>query len=305
MEKEWYFVINPKSGKGTGILIWQNVFLPILKESSVQFSFGISDYHKHTIKLVKAQYQKGIRNFIGIGGDGTINEIVNAIFQSQEFKTNSLSTIGLIPVGTGNDWIRNHKLFTPSNIVNRLKAYQTLPHDVGVFNSSNLKHYFINVAGGGLDGAVASEIITLQKQNKKNKLSYLSSTLKTLINYKAKKTSIQVDHQLPITEQLLLATASIGKYFGNGMMISPKAHFKNGFLDFTIVRDDSNWTIFPQLPKLFTGKIETVSFVQKHNGKEMVIKSEKPIPVQADGENLGCHENFSLSVLKHAIQVLD
>ncbi|MGB1004447.1 MAG: diacylglycerol/lipid kinase family protein [Salibacteraceae bacterium] len=304
MNEEWYFVVNPKSGKGKGLMLWQEI-QPLLQQSNIPYAFDISNYHQHTISLVNNQYKKGGRKFIGLGGDGTINEIVNGIFQAQKFTLANPSIVGLIPVGTGNDWVRNHQPLTSTNIIERLKTKKYINHDVGVVkcaNSSN--HYFINVAGCGLDGAVTKEIGELAQRDKKNKLSYLSSTIKALINFKAPNAVIQVENQLVIQGKTLLAAASIGKYFGGGMLISPKAHFSNGTLNFTVVKDDSKWVIFPQLYKLFNGKIENVSFVEKRTGNSIQINTDMAIPVQADGENLGTHKKIGISVLKHAIQVL-
>ena len=304
MEGIWYFVINPISGKGKGLTLWDSIH-PLLQEGKIPFEFGISEYHQHTIQLITEQYQKGTRNFIGLGGDGTLNEIVNGIFNGQKFTTNTPCQIGLFPIGTGNDWIKNHQPLTLSNLIPRILKSQSYPHDVGIVSTKNdYRHYFLNVAGGGLDGQVVEEIGELVASGKKNGLSYIKGTLRALFSFQAPIGKIKIDNNIYFEGSMLLAAGSIGQYFGSGMLISPNAQFDNGTLDITIVKDDKNWKILPQLFKLFNGKIATASFVNKHTSNSIFIESNKPIPLQADGEYLGKHVQCSISVLKHAILIL-
>ncbi|MFT4752558.1 MAG: diacylglycerol kinase (ATP) [Salibacteraceae bacterium] len=304
MGEHWFFIINPTSGKGKAVSLWQQT-KKILDESNIEYSFQVSKYSKHTIQLVKEAHQMGIRHFIGLGGDGTMNEIINGIFTS---KTNTLidpSLVHLIPVGTGNDWVKNHTVLHLNNLSSRIAAYQTCNHDVGTVLTSNSKiHFFINVAGTGIDGAVAQEIQTISAKGTKNKLSYLIGTIKALLRFMAPQSHITMPSRDPHSGKVLLVAASIGKYFGSGMLISPLAHFANGTLNITIVEKDSLWVVFPQLYKLFNGQIGTVPFIKKITSKSVDIHSEFPIPVQADGEDLGLHSDVSFSVIKHAIRIL-
>lgn len=305
MDNHWYFIINPKSGKGKALQLWEIVF-PLLERSGISFSYGISEYHTHSIELVTSQYQKGTRHFIGLGGDGTINEIVNGIFRAQKFTLNDPCTLALFPIGTGNDWIKNHTALTTQNCIERIQNAQKSFHDIGTVQLPKTKssHYFINVAGGGLDGFVTHEIGKLVQDKTRNSLSYLKGTLKALFQFSAPISTITIDNHIRFEGEMLLTAASIGKYFGSGMLISPKAKFDQGMLDITVVKKDSNWIILPHLGKLFNGKIGSAPFVEKYISKSVTVNSNKEIPIQADGENLGFHTSFTLSVLKHAIFVL-
>tara|TARA_R110002050_G_scaffold221441_1_gene357258 strand:+ start:32289 stop:33209 length:921 start_codon:yes stop_codon:yes gene_type:complete len=305
MSKHWYFVINPVSGKGEGLNLWGKI-QPLLDQSNLDYSFGISQFHKHTIELVREKYQAGFRYFIGIGGDGTLNEIVNAVFQSQKFTLNNPCTISIVSVGTGNDWARNQEKLTISNLIPRLEKCTTIPHDIGFVQASNLnlKHYFINVAGIGLDGKVVEEIEKLNDSGKKGKLSYVQSMLKALTSFEAPVAKIYTDNRELYSGETLVLVASKGQFFGGGMHISPKAKPNNGTLDLTVVKKDSNWMIFPQLYKLFNGHIASATFVKKYEDTHVRIQSNHAIPIQADGEFLGKSSQVEFSVLKHAILVL-
>ena len=303
MESHWYFVINPISGKGKGLILWSKIKL-LLDQSQINYSFGISEYHTHTTQLIQTKHQEGIRQFIGLGGDGTVNEIINGIFNAASGTKKIPATIGLFPIGTGNDWIRNHEALTLDNIIERLKSPQKSPHDVGVITSTK-KHFFLNVAGGGLDGMVVKRVTEQFNSGKKNSFSYILGAIKALLSFKAPHSKVFVDQKEVFSGHLLLTTGSVGKFFGNGMQISPVAQIDNGLLDFSLVKKDSNWVIFPQIYKLFNGKIHSASFVKKQEGKVLRFTSENKIPLQADGELLGDYKEFQLSVIKHGIMVLD
>jgi YegS/Rv2252/BmrU family lipid kinase len=301
--EQWYFVINPISGNGNGLALWEKLIIQ-LKNAQIPFSFGVSNYHQHTIALVKEKHSLGIRKFIGIGGDGTINEIINAVFDHTKETTPSI--VGLLPVGTGNDWIKNQEKLTLNNIITRIKESNHSPHDIGLVksNSPTLQHYFINVAGTGIDGRVVQELESVAISERKGKLSYFKSLLTALFNFKAPKGTVTIGTKTLPEKEILVLTASKGCYFGSGMYISPKAKADNGTLDITLATNESNWVVFPQLHRLFNGKIEDVTFIEKHITQSVKIQTNSPIPVQADGEFIGESTHITFSVFKHAVLVL-
>ncbi len=306
MNAHWFFVINPVSGKGSGLNVWQQL-QPLLAKNNVLHSFAISAYHKHTLKLVAEKYEAGVRHFMGIGGDGTLNEMLNAVLGSATFKAEEACVFGLLPVGTGNDWVRgSHLKLTQNNVVEKLKAGKTLLHDVGVIetNQSTRKHFFINVAGAGLDGSVVHEIEKLNATGKKGKAVYLRGLLKALFRFKAPQCEIEVENKRIFNGKTLLMTAGKGQFFGGGMHISPQSKPANGKLDFTLVKKVSNWKTLPHLYKLFNGQIATAPFVEKQTGTFCTVQSAEALPVQADGEWVGEAKAVTFSVLPGAILIL-
>lgn len=304
MKNRWYFVINPISGNGKGLETWEEIKI-LLEESNIEFDFNISEYHKHTIKLISDKHTSGYRKFIGIGGDGTINEVINGVFLSEN--NDDLSTISLIPVGTGNDWVKNHNApLSANNIISKITNNQTYPHDVGVIDTPNIttNHFFINVAGAGIDGCVVSELEKSTAKGEKGKLAYIRSLITALLHYKSPEATLSVNNQKVYTGETLVVAAAKGQYFGSGMHISPLSVPDNGTLDITLVKNDSKWVIFTQIHKLFTGAIADVSFVEKMIGKHLELHSNHPMPIQADGEFVDESDCFSISLIKHGVLVL-
>ena len=303
---KWFFIINPVSGKGDGLRIWKQINKQ-LAASSIRFEHAVSDYHQHALKLVDEKYRAGYRNFIGIGGDGTLNEMVNAVFHASSGKPAPGCVFGLVPVGTGNDWVRSQNItVTADNLVDKLRQHVTKKHDVGVIYSSQLvkPYYFLNVAGAGLDGSVVKEIARKAARGQKGKLAYLTGLLRALFNYTAPEVEVKQADVSIFKGFPLVITAAKGRYFGGGMQISPNAKQDDGFLDCTVVEKVAKRKIFPQLHKLFNGQINTVSFVQKVSAQEITVQSENPLTVQADGEFVGEASEIKFALAAQEINVL-
>ncbi len=304
MKDSWLFVVNPVAGGGKGLAFWDEV-QKRLNKSQITFEHVVSGYHKHAIELVAEKYNQGVRHFMGIGGDGTLNEMVNGIFKADTFNPEAKCVIGLLPVGTGNDWVRGATdPLNIENIIARLDDSDSMAYDVGLVKLNQQKHYFLNVAGAGLDGQVVKEIEQLGADGKKGKVVYLKGLISALFNYTAPNFRAEVDGELLFSEKALLVAASKGAYFGGGMHISPDVLPDNGALEFTLIKKVPTWRILRELPKLFNGRIAQVPFVIKKTGKSIYVESQSPLNVQADGEYLGEAASFSVEILPAAIHVL-
>lgn len=300
----WYFIINPVSGNGKGLEVWSEVRKQ-LEAEEVNFSFGISEYHKHTIQLITDKHKEGVRHFIGIGGDGTLNEMVNGIMNAQ-VPAQDLSTLALIPVGTGNDWVKSQKvIFTADSLVSKLQEQKTQPHNVGKVNAGEgITHYFMNIAGAGIDGAIVKELEAQNKKGKAGQWVYIKSLIKTLFTYRTPVIEVGLDSDFFYFGEAFIVAASLGKFFGSGMLLSPNAEMDSNTLEFTLAKKDKLIRVFPQLHKLFNGRIEMASFIEKQKGKRLEITSKQPLSVQADGEFVGESQNISFSLNAMSIKVL-
>jgi diacylglycerol kinase family enzyme len=102
--EKWLVILNPHAGSGRGKKD-QSEIEKYLHRSEINFELKISEFPKHTIALTIEAIENGYRKLIVAGGDGTLNEAVNGIF-IQTICPPEQITIGVIPVGTGNDWIK-------------------------------------------------------------------------------------------------------------------------------------------------------------------------------------------------------
>lgn len=160
MSNSWFLIANPTSGNGNFSKKWKKIQY-ILKTKKIDYSFAFTAYSKHEIELVNSVIQEGFRTIISIGGDGTLHNVVNGIMLQTYIKTSEL-TIGVIPLGTGNDWIKTYNI--PNNIENSIEIIhrkKTILQDIGILEIADKKlHYFNNVADLGYNGYIVNKLNT-------------------------------------------------------------------------------------------------------------------------------------------------
>ena len=162
---KWYVVVNPKAGSNKGKEDWPAI-KKLLKAGSIDFDFVITKHQRHAILLVQQAVEKGFRKFISIGGDGTLNEVINGIFIKHQSLAPEIK-LGVITVGTGNDWGRTHGMPEHyAEMVEIIKSEKLFSHDIGKakyrYGEENESRYFINIAGMGFDAMVAKRVNTLK-----------------------------------------------------------------------------------------------------------------------------------------------
>ena len=108
MLNSWFLIANPSAGNTNFKKSWTCI-QNLLKTKKIKFSFAFTQYSKHELLIVDEAIKKGYRNFISVGGDETLHHVVNGIMKQRYTKTSNIK-LGVIPLGTGNDWIRTYKI---------------------------------------------------------------------------------------------------------------------------------------------------------------------------------------------------
>lgn len=303
--ENWMLLLNPHAGVGKGGKD-QKKILKLLKKAGFQFELFISGYPKHAIQLTIQGIEKGYRKIIVAGGDGTLNEVANGIF-TQTVCPPSAILVGMIPVGTGNDWIKTFDIPNDyKKAIKRIRKGRTLFQDVGqiTFNGTEQREhrFFTNMAGFGFDALVAEKANRLKDKGRKGLFVYLQSLGAGYLQYQTRKVKIKVDGE-EVEDLIFTASIGIGKYNGGGLMQAPGAVPDNGLFQVTIIRKIGFWGIMKNLPGLFSG-----SFIRDHRvavfqARRVVVSSPQKIAGEADGEILGHHE-FEISIRPQQLQVI-
>ncbi|OGD12853.1 MAG: hypothetical protein A2W20_02110 [Candidatus Aminicenantes bacterium RBG_16_66_30] len=231
-------IVNPESNRGRTRKRWGEI-REGLKSFIREFKFEFTEKPFHATHLAREAIKDGADLVIGVGGDGTMNEIANGFFEDSRI-INPEAALGLVPSGTGCDLIKS--LNIPAGLKGALRVLTDAPAvrmDVGrVRYRSNAgaeeERFFLNVADFGLGGEVVRRVTERRLQRKAS--SYVRCLVTTMIQYKNKRVRIRVDGEnLPDGEYLIGAVAN-GRIFGKGMKVAPDARLDDGLFDSVLVK---------------------------------------------------------------------
>ena len=186
--------------------------------------------------------------------------------------------MGILPVGSGNDFIRSFLVDTSfEDCCKVIKSGFTKLVDIGISNTRK----WINVAGTGFD-AIAAKNVSKFKWIKNGKISYLMAVFYTLISYKAKHMKIVVDDIKDIHQKVYLIAIANGNFYGGGMNVAPKAKIDDGKLDICIVDDISKLKVLRLLPMFMKGKHLDLSFVKYFKCSKLSLDSSLDSGINLD-----------------------
>ncbi len=305
MIEEWKVIVNPNAGINKGEKDWAEIS-SLLKKYDINFSHIFTKKIGDAIELTKEFIKEGYRKFIAVGGDGTLNEVVNGIF-IQDFCSSKEITLASIGIGTGNDWGKTYNL--PTNyeeLIKIIKTGNTFIQDIGTVEFSNnekvTNRYFINIAGMGFDASVVKRVNKEKIKGKGGTLSYLRNLLLSLIHYKIKNFEIKIDNE-SINGKLFSLGIGICKYNGNGMKQLPNAIPDDGLLDVTIINKIGKFSVLLNVKNLYDGTFINHPSVNTYTGKTVTLVSNKTVYLEADGETLG-HSPCKFGIIPKALNVV-
>lgn len=304
LKNKWLVILNPHAGARKGLRDME-IIIGLLGDYKMDHLLAISEYPSHIIELTQKYIIDGFRNILVAGGDGSLNEVVNGVFLQKKVDASEI-TLGMLPVGTGNDWIRTFGI--PDNYTKALevvKQRKCIFQDVGkVTYSGKLKkhRYFVNMAGFGFDAVVAKKVNRLKDKGWSGTKLYLWALLYSYLKYNTKKMKIEVDGQT-FEDFIFTASIGIGKYNGGGMMQAPNAVPNNGQFNINMIRRINLWGLLTNISGLYSGKYVKDYRVSSTVGKEIKISSKRKIPGEVDGEHLG-NANYQIEIIPNKLRVI-
>ena len=288
-QKEWLVIVNPNAGNGKGEKDWEKIS-SFLKEKKLSIAVQFTQRKGHAIQFTTEGIANGYRKIITVGGDGTLNEVVNGVYNSNIFPTTDI-TLALIPVGTGNDWGRMFGIpLDYEKAVKIISDNKKLIHDVGLISyyngNINEKRYFINIAGLGFESVVVRKTNMQKDKGHGGKLIYFYNLLTSLLSYKNTKAEIIIDDE-KITADVFSLNVGNGRYCGGGMRQTPRALPDDGLLDVTIINGMGKFEIIRNLKILYDGTILRHPKIDGYKCKNIKVSSKSAMYAEADGESLG------------------
>ncbi len=291
-DEDWLVIVNPNAGNKKGERDWPEISR-LLENSGFRTKVFHTEHMLHAVELTRNGIENGYKNIIVVGGDGTLNEVLNGITSQKKTAIKDIK-LGMIMVGTGNDWGRTFNIPAKyKKAINVIKKGKTFFQDIASVSypeeDKKPKRYFINMAGLGFDGLVAKKTNQMKERGKGGKLAYISNLLLGLFQYRSIKINMIIDGKKVFSGKIFSMIIGIGQYNGGGMMQAPDAVPDDGQFEVSIFKSVSKLRIVVNLYRLYLGTISHVSFVKAFKGKNICIESIPPgsILLEVDGESLG------------------
>lgn len=305
ISNEWFAIVNPNAGNGKGKKDRIRIS-DILSRNDIRFTMKPTERKGHAIAITRELIVSGCRKFICIGGDGTLNEIINGIFLQDHCPANEI-TLSLIPVGTGNDWGRMFGIpLVYEGAVEIIRQGKTLLHDVGVVDYYNgdqeKRHYFLNIAGLGFESVVVRKSNKQKEKGKSNKAIYFYNLLSSLISYKNSPAELIIDGKASNAKVFSINVGN-GRYCGGGMRQTPDALPDDGLLDITVIKAIGRVEIIRSLKLLYDGTILSHPKVDGYRSNNLKVSSGSLLYLEADGESLG-HTPAVFSIIPSAVNIV-
>lgn len=303
---EWFVIVNPNAGRRKGEKDWPEI-AKLITAANIRFKSMFTQHRIHAIRMARKFVEMGYRNIIVVGGDGTMNEVVNGIFTQSKRPSDSI-TVGLIPVGTGNDWCRMFGIPDDyQGAIDVIKKGMTFLQDIAwvKFVQAGLEknRYFANMAGMGYDAMVAEKTNKQKDEGKGGTMSYFINIFSSLFSFKETHTEVMIDGQDVLKAPVFTMNVGICKYNGGGMMQLPTAIADDGLLDMTVITKLSRFSVVRNVRKLYDGSFTRMPQVKTFRGKSIVIHSKPEVYMEADGESLG-HSPFKFGIIPKSLNVI-
>jgi len=302
---KWIVIVNPNAGSRKGKKDW-DIISKLLLSYSIDFAAVFTERKRHAIEITGKIISEGYRRIIVVGGDGTMNEVVNGIFIQKLCPSRDI-TIAMITVGTGNDWGRMFGI--PQDYEGAIKLIidgRICLQDAGAVTyfhgTEKGKRYFLNIAGLGFDALVVKRTNRAKDRGRSSKTIYYWTLLRSLFSYRHTATDVVIDGKR-IENNTFSISLGIGRYSGGGMMQTPNALPDDGLFDITIIKNMRKGEMIRSLKMLYDGSILNHRKIEAYTGKNIKIDSDPLIHVEADGESLG-HSPIEFDIIPESINVI-
>lgn len=302
MSAKWFVIINPTSGNGSAKKKWIPIY-DELKKQQFDFDFSFTQNKNHTVDLIKNAINLNITKFICVGGDGTLHTIVNVIF-SLDLPNISNIEIGIIPIGTANDWIKTYYISKDfKKAIQTIKEKYTIKQDIGklLIHENNTVVYFNNLAGIGFDAYVVNKAHKLKYLGF---LAYLTGALIGIASFKKSTLYIKFN-DIEIKEKTLMLLIGICNFSGGGMQLTKNADTTDGLFDISHINKINFITLFINIGGLFNGNITNHKLVKNYKTSQLklTVLDAKKTFIQADGELVGSG-SFEAEIIPKALNFI-
>lgn len=291
----FFFVVNPAAGCGDLGKKWQSTVRPLLQKKLGDFEFAFTQGSGDATPMTRQALRNGYQRIVSLGGDGTLNEVVNGFFDNSAL-INKEARLGILPFGSGGDFIRSLS-FSRSweQGVERLGQNGFCQVDVGQAKKVGTAEgrYFINIAQAGLGGHIMLRVNALNRRWP-SLMRYLWGVARAASAHRNVLADVDFGDGFPHRLNLTNVIVANAQYFGRGMHPAPHADLADGFFDVILVKNITRWNFWRHFPKLYMGTQMEPTAVTEFRRTQYVriqpVQEQEGLALELDGENWGFGE---------------
>ena len=306
MAQETLVVANPVAGAGKVRRRWRQIQTE-LERLVGPVSYALTEQRGHAGEIAANAASRGVARVAVVGGDGTVNEVVNGLMTTAAANRPELF---VYPAGSGGDLARSIGLGGDRPLESA--DLTTREVDVGRVQRGEPNHdepskcrYFLNIASFGASAAVVERVNRGSKLFG-GKVSYFAGTVQGLATYRNRRVRLRIDDQFERELVVNTVVAGNARFFGGGMMIAPHALVDDGLLDFVVVGDLGVVSFLRRAGEIYRGEHLGRDGFWMMRGQKMTIEpvgAAKPVAAETDGESVASAPAI-VDVLPRALRVL-
>jgi YegS/Rv2252/BmrU family lipid kinase len=285
-------VVNPKSQGGRLGKRWAEISDTIGR--AFPFDEAITQGPGDATRLAREALKAGAERVVAIGGDGTINEVVNGFFDDRGQSIAPDASLAVIPFGTGGDFRRT--LHLPTGLADAaavIAANQRRRIDVGRLeltapDGGRVTRMFANIASFGVSGVV--DRLVNESGKKLGRLSFVVASARATWSYKNQRVQLVFDGADRVDATINTVAVANGRYFGGGMMVAPHAEVDDGKFDVVALGDFGLGDLLTSGRRLYKGTHLAMDKVTERRARVVEAEAIDPravVELDVDGENLG------------------
>ncbi|MGQ0507524.1 MAG: diacylglycerol/lipid kinase family protein [Myxococcaceae bacterium] len=300
-----FFVVNPQSANGQTGRKWAELSARIgsaLGTFGHAFTAGPMDAARLTSKAL----DEGFACVVAVGGDGTVNEVVNGFFRDGKVIRPG-ACLGLLARGTGGDFRKTFGWESDlDSALARLQTPTTQSFDVGLLeytthDGSKAQRYFANICSFGASGVVDQEVNKASKALG-GKVTFMLASVKAMLKYADRKVRVSLDGGAEQLFNVTTLAVANGRYFGGGMCVAPQASTSDGQFDVTVWSGYTLADFALKSKAIYDGSHTRLPGTKQFRCKTFKASSDEEVLLDVDGEQPG-RLPCSMTVLPAAIQL--
>ncbi|MFP4058913.1 MAG: diacylglycerol/lipid kinase family protein [Bacteroidota bacterium] len=284
------FIINPVSGTKDKASI--ETLIKKKSGKSYEPKIRYTQYAGHGSKLARKNFKKGIKKFVAVGGDGTVNEIASQLIDTD-------AVIGIIPIGSGNGLARHLNIpLKAGPALELICNHKLVKIDYGTMNDK----VFFCTCGVGFDARVGSKFA---ESDGRGFITYARTTIKEYFSYKTRKYTIKTGKKKnKLKTRAFLITFANASQYGNNAYIAPDADIQDGKMDICMMLPFPKGRVFDLGLRLFRKTMGRSKYTNMLRTREAILERKKPGEVHFDGEPGWMKKNIKVKMHKQGLNVM-